>query len=395
MSEAASALEEEEPVGIPIRNLWLLMLYASDLFRTKGTELVDRQDLPDGLPDVIAEVLAHSVEERLRRNLHRAYEQRHAILDRVRGSIDMLGTESGRLLERGKVACRFEELTIDTPRNRYVRGALESIARIVEGHGLRRRCRALAHNLGNMGVGARVPSSREIGADRFGRHDVNDRFMVAAARLAFDLVLPTESAGQHLLAAASRDVQWLRKLFEHAVFGFYRVVLPASEWQVSHGHVLHWPVEAKTPGLDAILPRMETDIELLHRPTGRKIVIDTKFTAMLKPGQYRDRALRSGYLYQIYAYLRTQEEGDSSWPTEGVLLHPTVGDAVAEAAEIQGHVLRFMTVDLHSTAEAFRTQLLRILEPAGAYGPDFAALRPNGALDGPSEGRHSAFPRRR
>ena len=73
MSEAASALESEEPVGIPIRTLWLLMLYASDLFRTNGTKLVDREDLPDGLPDVIGEVLAHAVAERLRRNLHRAY----------------------------------------------------------------------------------------------------------------------------------------------------------------------------------------------------------------------------------------------------------------------------------------------------------------------------------
>ena len=378
MSEATtSEVEGEATVGIPIRNLWLLMLYASDLFRTDGTKRVDREELPDRLPDVIAEVLAHAVEERLRRNLHRAYEERRAILDRVRGSIDLLRTESAQLLERGKVACRFEELTFDTPRNRYVRGALESIARVVEGHALRRRCRALAHALGKWGVGARVPSSREIGANRFGRHDVNDRFMVAAARLAFDLALPTEAAGQHLLSVPNRGDQWLRKLFEHAVFGFYRVVLPANEWQVSHGHVLDWPVEAKTPGLDDILPRMETDIELLYRATGRKIVIDTKFTAMLKPGQYRDRALSSGYLYQIYAYLRTQEEGDSPWPTEGVLLHPTVGDPIDEAAEIQGHVLRFMTVDLHGTAEAFRTQLMRILEPAGAYGPDFTELRPN------------------
>ena len=160
--------------------------------------------------------------------------------------------------------------------------------------------------------------------------------MVAAARLAFDLVLPTESAGRHLLAEASRDVHWLRKLFERAVFGFYQVALSAREWRVSHGHVLHWPVEAKTLGLDAILPRMETDIELLHRTTGRKIVIDTKFTTMLKPSQYRERALRSGYLYQIYAYLRTQEEAYSPWPTEGVLLHPTVGDAMTRRLRFKG-----------------------------------------------------------
>ena len=117
--------------GVPIRNLWLLMLYASDLFRIGGTDLVNAEEMPDDLPDIVAELLAHAVEERLRRNLHRAYEPRHAVLDRVRGAIDVLSTESRQLLRQGKVACRYEDLTIDTPRNRYVRGALEVIARIV------------------------------------------------------------------------------------------------------------------------------------------------------------------------------------------------------------------------------------------------------------------------
>ena len=156
-----------------------------------------------------------------------------------------------------------------------------------------------------MGVGERVPSMREASADRFGRHDANDRFMVAVARLASDLALPTETRGEHLLGQPDRDVHWLRKLFERAVYGFYKVVLSPQGWSVSHGSVLHWPVETSTPGLDAILPRMETDIELLHKHTGRKIVIDTKFTSLLKPAQFRD-TVRSGYLYQIYAYLRSQ-----------------------------------------------------------------------------------------
>ena len=256
--------------GIPLRNVWLLMLYASDLFRMRGTDLFGVEEMPDDLPDIIAELLAHAVEERLRRNLHRAYEPRTAVLDRVRGTIDLLRTESRQLIQQGKVACRYEDLTIDTLRNRYVRGALESIARTVSKPRLAHRCRALARHLRAMGVGERVPSTREASADRFGRHDANDRFMIAVARLAFDLALPTETSGEQLLAQADRDVHWLRKLFERAVYGFYRVALSHQGWTVSHGRVLHWPLQASTPGLAAILPRMETDIELFHKDTGRK-----------------------------------------------------------------------------------------------------------------------------
>ena len=338
------------------------MLYASDLFRMRGTDLLDVEEMPDYLPDVIAELLTHAVEKRLRRNLHRAYEPRTAVLDRVRGTIDLLRTESRQLIRQGKVACRYEDPTIDTLRNRYVRGALESIAHEVSTLPLAHRCRALARHLRSMGVGDRVPSTREASADRFGRHDVDDRFMVAVARLAFDLALPTETRGEQLLGRADRDVHWLRKLFERAVYGFYKVALPHQDWTVSHGHVLHWPVQASTPGLAAILPRMETDIELFHKHTSRKIVIDTKFTSLLKPAQFRD-SLSSRYLYQIYAYLRSQVDVPPlAQFAEGVLLHPTTEHTIDEAARIQGHVLRFTTVNLAGPPSDLRTDLLRIVD---------------------------------
>ena len=65
---------------IPLRNLWLLMLYASDLFRTRGIGKVDLEDNPDDLPDLVAEILAHAVEVRQRRRLSFGYRSRDAAL---------------------------------------------------------------------------------------------------------------------------------------------------------------------------------------------------------------------------------------------------------------------------------------------------------------------------
>ena len=72
----------------------------------------------------MAEILAHAVETRLHRQLSLGYRSREEWLTRVRGRIDVLTTERHQLLDRGLVACRFAELTIDTPRNRFVRAAL-------------------------------------------------------------------------------------------------------------------------------------------------------------------------------------------------------------------------------------------------------------------------------
>ena len=131
-----ATVQESEELGyigeIPVRNLWLLMLYASHLFRQRD-DLQKRnvEDNPDDIPDLVAEILARSVERRLRRNLSFGYQPRQATLSRVRGRIDHLYTERHQLLHKGLVACRFEELTVDTPRNRYVRAALEKSAKTV------------------------------------------------------------------------------------------------------------------------------------------------------------------------------------------------------------------------------------------------------------------------
>ena len=350
--------------GIPVRNLWLLMLYASDLYRDLDKAKVAIEDNPDDIPDLVAEMLCRRVERRIRRNLSYGYQSREAVLSRVRGRIDLLKTERHRLLDRGKVACRFEELTVDTARNRFVRAALEEISKIVGANALAHRCRFLAGSLRQMGVTGERPGRGEVSIDRFGMCDVDDRPMVATAHLAFNLALPTEAAGTKHLSLPDRDVTWIRKLYEKGIAGFYDVVLSGDGWRVDAGTTFSWLIERKSPGIDKILPSMRTDIILDHLDTGRRIVIDTKFTSVVKRGWYREETLRSGYVYQIYAYLRSQEgKGDPlAENASGLLLHPSVGTMVNEAVVIQNHEIRFATVDLGASAGEIREQLLGVVE---------------------------------
>jgi 5-methylcytosine-specific restriction enzyme subunit McrC len=364
-SERQSTTTEEYIGRIPVRNLWLLMLYASDLFRVhKDLRNVGFEEIPDELPDLIAKILAEAVERRLHRHFNFGYRSRDAVLNRVRGRIDVLATERHQLLARGLVACRFDELTVDTPRNRFVRAALETISRMVRPD-IAHRCRCLAASMKAMGVSGNAPTRAEMSADRFGRHDVDDQCMVAAAKLAFDLALPTEAAGTNLLPLPDREVTWVRRLFERAVGGFYDVVLSPEGWRVRCGSMLVWQIEQMTTGIDKILPTMRTDVVLDHPASGQRIVIDTKFTSILTSGWHREETLRSGYVYQIYAYLRSQVGcGDSlAERASGVLLHPSVGEMIDESVVIQGHVIRFATIDLMTTARGIRSQLLRLVKP--------------------------------
>lgn len=345
---------------IPVRNIWLLMLYASDLLRTTERALVDVERNPDTIVDLVAELLARAVEERQRRQLSLGYRLRSADLSRVRGRIDVLRTERRQLLSRGAVACRFVELSADTPRNRFVRGALEAVARLVARPDLRHRCRKLAADMKALGVSGEMPSRTELATDRIGRHDVADSEMLAAAKLAMDLVLPTEQAGPRPLPMPDREEQWARRLFERAVGGFYSAVLSSEHWRVRTGGALTWPIDWWTEGALEILPGMKTDIVLDDVLASRRIVIDTKFTGIVTAGWRREATLRSGYIYQIYAYLQSQTgRGDQLADlAEGLLLHPAIGVAVDETIMLQGHSIRFATIDLAADTQAIRKQLI-------------------------------------
>ena len=209
---------------IPVRNIWLLLFYAWQLYRElPAYRRVSTEDNPDDIAELVAEILANSVERRLRRNLSHGYQRRDADLNRVRGRIDLFRTERHQLLQRARVACVFDELTIDTPRNRYVKAALIRMAGAVKQTDLARRSRNLAFRLERAGVKTELDIrrlNRTVPLENLGWTSPEERRMVVAAMLAMDIAIPTEQLGSSLLPLVDRQETQGWKLYEYAVAGF-------------------------------------------------------------------------------------------------------------------------------------------------------------------------------
>ncbi|MDW5443803.1 5-methylcytosine-specific restriction endonuclease system specificity protein McrC [Polaromonas sp. SM01] len=351
---------------IPLRNIWLLFLYAADLVRFKDVVSVEKEAARD-LPELLARLLVRVVQQRLHRNLSRGYQTQHAVLSRVRGRIDVLTTASRQLLEQGRVACRFQEHTMDTPRNRLVRAALDYLAVAVDAPDVVRECRALSQLLGRLGVSSQKPSRAALATDQISRNETADLLMVSLANMVFEAVIPSELTGRTHAVEVDADVHLVRRLFEKAVANALRIQLQPQGWRVQRGRKLSWPVVQASDGIMEHLPGMQTDIELVHSVQKRKLVIDTKFTHIFTETQYKSEVLRSGYLYQLYAYLHTQSaqlQAQGIEHSEGMLLHPLCGQALDAYVDIQGHRMRFKTIDLMSSAGEFERQLLSIASGA-------------------------------
>ncbi|MGJ4940625.1 5-methylcytosine-specific restriction endonuclease system specificity protein McrC [Bradyrhizobium sp. HKCCYLS1011] len=332
--------------GIPIRNLWLLLVYASGLAEFESQCGAGTDDDIE-LADILGRLLARLVERRLRTNLSRGYQRREAVIPRVRGRVDWLQTLSRQHLQRGRLACRFEELSFDTPRNRLVRCALIAIAGRVRNRTVAAECRRLGEDLGRLGIAASRPTRQEMSADTIGSHQSEDRFMISVAQLVFEMLLPNETHGDMKLPRLKRDEFTLRKIFEKAVAGFYRHHLRRSDgWRVRVQNYQSWQLEPGGSDDERLLPGMVPDI-VLDRRQERRIVIDTKFTSVLTKGIADKDRLKSANIYQIYAYLHSQRgRGPLCDKAEGVLLYPAIDRDVDETFNIQGHRIRFVTVDL-------------------------------------------------
>jgi len=210
-----------------------------------------------------------------------------------------------------------------------------------------------------MGVIGPRPSWTELASDQIARNESADRFMVALSGMVFDTSIPTEEMGDVTGTLPNVNDHLVRRLFERAVGNALRLELQPNGWSVAQGKRLSWPVDSSSPGMAAILPGMQTDIELNHPASRRRIVIDTKFTTIFTSSNYRDHILKSGYLYQLYTYLRSQERPDDpvSLTAEGMLLHPQTGGAVDEEMTIQGHQMRFKTINLMGDVATFEMGL--------------------------------------
>ncbi len=188
--------------------------------------------------------------------------------------------------------------------------------------------------------------------------------MITVAKLAMDLCIPKEERGSSEVLNPERLKNWLPTLYEKAIGNFYKFHLDLSAWKVKTSKKLYWSIDNPTDGISEIFPTMKTDIVLDNIKESKRLVIDTKFTSIFTKTNFKDKSLKTNYIYQLYAYLMSQQETEDplNKNSTGMLLHPAIGENIDESATIQGHEIRFSTVDLTKSHEAIKNRLLNLVK---------------------------------
>lgn len=307
----------EGSTRIEMRSVWFLLLYASDLLEKLIGE--DRKRLLSGerdndLLDALAELFAARVDRRVRSMLARGYRRREEPLTRVRGRIDHLGTARGRLMESGRILCRYDEQTVDLPRYRAILVTLRRAARRAVSPEVRRRCLTTAQMLERSGVSPVDPTALELSKEQFGHFDAEDKMLLVLGALVRDMCAPEHAPGTAELPEILRNEHALRKLFEKAVLGFYAHHLRPKGFTVK-AESREWPATGEPVDLN-FLPRLNPDVVV--RGHGVQTIIECKFAPIFT--RHESKAMIDPhYMRQLVSYA-TVFRGEFPGQTRAVLL---------------------------------------------------------------------------
>lgn len=359
--------------GIPIRNVWHMLLYAWNevplhemrVWRL-GSSSVESAPTLDAL---LASVLIGLMQQRLRIGLGHDYIDEAESLRGIRGRINFSETIKQHALERGQVVCEFAGYQHNSMKDRIIRSTLARLAKVgrfgpdpAREREIHQKLRRLLRDLDGIDFVELTPDliHRQL-YSRTG-HDHDYRLMLSICILIVQRQMPLDPEGYAtaLVPLIDRELLVLYNVYERFVANFYRLHLKG--WDVNAQRHLDWHAAEANEHL----PRMVPDIVMQEKSSGRMIVLDTKFTAhSLVENHWGKVVYDSAHLYQLYAYLKSQEHvSDAHRTAAGILLYPAVSNRFSEQVRLQGQVIRIESVDLAAPWQDIEAQLIELTSSA-------------------------------
>jgi len=352
--------------GIPIRNLWHMLLYAWNevpLNSLRHPALQDIEAAPT-LDALLASILIALMQQRLRIGLGYDYVEERRTLRGIRGRIDFAESLKNLTLERGQMACEFQRYSANSVKNQIIRTTLARLAQAGRfgpkadsinepGYRLRRLIRDLD------GIDFIELTPELIHREQLAQsgHDRDYRLMLAICDLILQRQMPGGPGTGATVPALDREALVLHNIYERFIANFYRFHLRG--WNVTAQKRLEWHVKAANEHLPSMVP----DLVLQEDSSGRLIVLDTKFTAhSLIENQWGKPIYDSSHLYQLYAYLRSQEHlSEQHRSATGILLYPAIQARLSERVELQDHTMRIESIDLTAPWQEIEGYLIELV----------------------------------
>ena len=341
------------PVTIPIRNLYYLFCYAWSRFPQGDSIEVGVDQAPD-LPNLFGRLLVSYANGLMRRGLHRGYVTRVEETRAPRGRMLLDEIIKSQSLRRGSVVCAIDDLTADIPHNQIIKATARKMSRAKGLDG------EIAHELGlvvqRLGQVSDVRlTSRMFTQAQLSRNNRHYGSILRLCEFVHRALLPDETGGTSRFADILKDEVTMSAVFEEFLRNFY-----AHEQRVFRvgRELMYWDAQPRDGTSMAFMPMMETDITMRSRD--RTIVMDAKYYKEVLSSRAGPGKVRSGHLYQLYAYMEHAAPRSPGVPCSGVLIYPAVGAPISLRYHLRGYEVMVRSIDLDRPWKDIHDELLAI-----------------------------------
>ena len=340
--------------NIPIQNIYYLLAYAWDHFRTADEVNVDQSQCPDA-HNLLAMLLCGGIRRLATKGMDKNYREFTETTPRLRGRVDVLASHRRMTHVSGKMICEFDELTADTLPNQVLKATCRRLFRSstqlsADNRKQARHCLDLLTDISDIQLVKRT--FHRIQLHRNNRHY---RLLMHVCQMLHELFLPDEQSGTHRFRDVLDEETVMHRVFESFVRQF--AARHCSDAKVSAMKIAwdgQWDDE-----VNAVLPTMLTDVTL-SRPT-RKTILDCKFYKDALVTRHNRHRLHSSHLYQLTAYLKNKSI-DHGWETvDGILLYPAVNHHLDLSFSLLSHNIAIRSIDLDQDWPLIHQRLLDVL----------------------------------
>jgi 5-methylcytosine-specific restriction enzyme subunit McrC len=332
---------------IPIKNIYYLLSYAWN--KLEESELVDvsAEDESD-LLNLLGRVLLNGTKTLLKRGIDRQYLTENEVYQGIKGKVNITDSLRKNLFPKGLSVCEFDELSADILPNQILKTTLQNLTQISTlSPTLKQEIRTIIYRLYE--VNEIVLTDTIFHQVQINRNNSFYAFLLNISELIYQNLLINEQNGDFQFKDFLRDERQMAGLFEEFIRNFYKIEV--QEAKVFREY-LHWKMAGET---HKFLPKMQTDISI--KINNRKLIIDAKYYKETLQKYYDSEKIHSQNLYQIFAYLKNQEDELA----EGILIYPTIQKSLSLAYTHEGHTIRIETLNLNQDWRGVKADLLGII----------------------------------
>lgn len=343
---------------VPIRNLFCMFCYAHETPELIKSFSGDDEDLPQF--HLLADLFIKETEGIMMRGLIRDYHEHTEETNQLSGKISFERSMNYIIHKKPALICEQDQFDENILINQILKATLNELLK-VENLSKRQKSQIYLQLLKLQHITTIKLLRQHFIVIRLNRNNMRYQQMLQLSRFIFECKNLSDEEGSFNLVKVINDDRKMQVIFEKFILNFYRY---EQDQFLSKSERMKWKMFGSN---NALLPDMKTDISLIDKLTGQKIIIEAKYYADVLLKSFQVDKIRSGHLYQLFTYLNHSSDvylsrGILVYPTNGVKVDETYTIPIQVGSEIKESTIRIFTIDLNQKWRGIYDQMFELLK---------------------------------